>query len=229
MKIKDEVVNFFHAQGITIVTIQPEFKTKSANGARNSAIVECLIGCQSIECAPKTCCSTNDLDAILVGAESAKKAKKVKSDRKSSSLLSLNVTSLSKLRKLTGSTQDMKIKKSVSESHVTGICGDDSTDSGTPSTNASTTGNNLCAKNNSIDELKEDELKEDEFHAQCDERSAKRVAPMSQQSQQATQIQSNAKHEDSTLLDKVDDSTLSLNQTVNINSADGGNLAEPHH
>ncbi|XP_055312370.1 proton-coupled zinc antiporter SLC30A1 [Sitodiplosis mosellana] len=196
VKIKDDVESFFHAQGITIVTIQPEFSTKSADNEKDSgSLKQCLIGCQSIECAPKTCCSTNDLDAILVGDEKKKKkkSKKSKYDRKSSSMVSLNVNSLAKLRKLTGSTQEI-IKKSVSESHVTQIC-DDSMDSQNTSTNPSTApsmANNL----NAIDELKEKE-----FHEQCDERSEQRLPPTEPQSQ-PPKIESNAEHEDSSLLSR---------------------------
>lgn len=220
VKIKDEVVSFFHGQGITIVTIQPEFNTKSANDQKTNALVECLIGCQSIECAPKTCCSTNDLDAILVGADKKKQkcAKTAKGDRKSSSMVSLNVTSLGKLRKLTGSTQDM-IKKCVSESHVTEICSDDSVDSQNTSTNASSTANNLYAITDSIDELKEDE-----FHAKCDARSEERLAPLSRQSHQLEQFESNAEHEDSKLLDKPDELAPPSNQTVD-NRAEEGTVA----
>lgn len=200
MKIKDDVESFFHAQGITIVTIQPEFSTKSSsdNEKGSGSLKQCLIGCQSIECAPKTCCSTNDLDAILVGdGKKKRKSKKVTSDRKSNSMVSLNVSSLAKLRKFTGSTPDI-IKKSVSESHVTQMCSsDDSTDSQKTSTNPSATpsmANNL----NSIDELKEKE-----FHEQCDERSERRLPPAELQSQ-PSKIESNAEHEDSSLLSCTD-------------------------
>lgn len=198
MKIKDDLESFFHAQGITIVTIQPEFSTKSSENEKGSgSLKQCLIGCQSIECAPKTCCSTNDLDAILVGdGERKRKTKKVTSDRKSNSMVSLNVSSLAKLRKFTGSTQDI-IKKSVSESHVTQMCSDESTDSQKTSINSSTTpsmANNL----NSIDELKEKE-----FHEQCDERSEGRLPPAELQTQ-PSKIESNAEHEDSSLLSRTD-------------------------
>lgn len=80
---------------------------------------KCLIGCQSIECAPKTCCSTSDLDTIITDDAARKLPKFIKSKNpnKSNSLMSLNVTSLTKFRKMVESTPDM-IKKSVSESHV---------------------------------------------------------------------------------------------------------------
>lgn len=126
VQIKDAVVNFFHDQGITIVTIQPEFQEKLRNQNESKlSLNQCLIGCQSVECAPKTCCSTNDLDTIITGNPGSKpqKYKKSKNPNKSNSLLSLNVSSLTKFRKMTGSTPDI-IKKSVSESHVERFGGD---------------------------------------------------------------------------------------------------------
>lgn len=221
VNIKDEVVNFFHAQGITIVTIQPEFNTKSTDDTKNKDKTgllqpECLIGCQSIECAPKTCCSTNDLDAILIdGCDKKKKKlnKPSKTDRKSSSMLSLNVSSLIKSRKFTESTQDV-IKKSVSESHVAHICCSDdnnSTDSQIPSTTASSTVNHLYSIDNSIDELKENE-----FHEQCDKRSEQRL-PSTEKLSQSQQLESLAEHEDSSLLDKLTPSSPAPAPSTHIN------------
>lgn len=113
-------MNFFHDQGITIVTIQPEFQEKSMDkkGSKIS-LNQCLIGCQSVECAPKTCCSINDLDTIITSNAASKpqKFKKSQNQNKSNSLLSLNVTSLAKFRKMTGSAPDIVIT-SISESHM---------------------------------------------------------------------------------------------------------------
>lgn len=210
-------MNFFHAQGITIVTIQPEFKTKSTNEEKSSKCQnswqQCLIGCQSIECAPKTCCSTNDLDAILIGdaGKKSKKSKKSKTERKSNSMLSLNVSSLGKLRKFAGSTQDI-IKKSVSESHVTQMGCDDSIDSPINVSKTPSTANNLYSVHNSIDELAEKE-----FHDQCDARSEQRLPPNDQKSQKQ-QCESNGEHEDSTLLNKDcrPSSTTQLSSSPNV-------------
>lgn len=201
VNIKDQVVNFFHAQGITIVTIQPEFKTKSRNANDNMSLAQCLIGCQSLECAPKTCCSTTDLEVLIDSDEKLqRKSKKSKMyHRKSSSMLSLNVTSLVKLRKLTGSTQDI-IKKSVSESHVIRLGSDDSINSAhtstDPSSNTPSTAHNLYAIHDSISELKEID-----FHDECDERAEQRLPPPDQHPQ-SPQIGSISEHEDSSLLDK---------------------------
>lgn len=119
--------NFFHDQGITIVTIQPEF-IPSTVSADLSASTKCLFECQSIECAPKTCCSTDNLASVVVDKPKKKckhkylkktiKVDKSKSDKKCHSFLSLNVVSLSSLGKLNGSTAHDVIKKSISESHV---------------------------------------------------------------------------------------------------------------
>lgn len=222
MNIKDAVVNFFNNQGITIVTIQPEFKVKSINGndtidndkpINGISIVQCLMGCQSLECAPKTCCSTNDLQLILSHDGENGKLEKIKakaetkdnSDGKSRSLLSLNVSSLMKLRRFTGSTQDI-MKKSASESHVTRIGDADANRSGngndessknqssTVSTTPSSTANNSQMIHDSIDELKEIE-----FHKQCGERSEKRM-PTQENLSRSHAIESMKQCEDSSLL-----------------------------
>lgn len=130
--IKDALESFFHDQGITIVTIQPEFipTTPSASLTDSS---KCLFECQSLECAPKTCCSTeNLLEAVIIDGKKEKKCKHKKylkaathkadksSDKKCHSFQSLNVASLTNLRQSNGtatvSANDMK--KSISESHV---------------------------------------------------------------------------------------------------------------
>lgn len=162
-------MSFFHAQGITIVTIQPEFKTKDTPEATNEAnsLSECLFGCQSLDCAPKTCCSTNDLNAIVVDNSKRKKKKyqKSKAGKKSTSMLSLNVASLSKLQIISASTQDMK--KSVSESHVGEYCSENSS---SESQNTSiqiypqilSNPNTIDIMHASIDELREKELDDGE-------------------------------------------------------------------
>lgn len=121
MEIKDSLVSFFHAQGITIVTIQPEFKTnttdaESKTGSKN-LLTECLIGCQSNECLSKTCCSTNDLHVINIDDSNNGNVKSAPGSKKSTSLASLNLPALPNSKRITGSTQSV-IKKSVSESHV---------------------------------------------------------------------------------------------------------------
>lgn len=236
-------MNFFYNQGITIVTIQPEFKVKSDDDDDNNdkqihgmSFVQCLMGCQSLECAPKTCCSTNDLQLISshdgengnVGdgklgkaaaasaAVAAAKTTKEKSGGKSRSLLSLNVTSLMKLRRFTGSTQDI-MKKCASESQVTQIGGDDGvgSESKNPSSTISTppsTANNSQLVNNSIDELKETE-----FHEQCGERSEKRM-PTQENLSRSHQIESMKHCEDSSLLTKSSIDDCNESQEIDQNS-----------
>lgn len=112
-------------QGITIVTIQPEFKQKDPT---KPLVAQCLFGCQSNECAPKTCCSMNALDSVVTKADKLKRPKieKSKNSKNSGSLLSLNVSSLAKFRKSTSTPNVDGMKKSVSESHVGQIVNDDS-------------------------------------------------------------------------------------------------------
>lgn len=194
MKIKDAVEGFFHNQGITIVTIQPEFKVKS-NGKLIGVVPECLIGCQSLECAPKTCCSTSDLHETV---SPDNELENTKSARKSGSLLSLNINSLAKLRKTTRSTQDI-IKKSVSESHVTHIGNEDNVVSQNPSTNVPTSpsaANNLDVLHSSIDELIETESSE-HYKEHRVEKSTQLVP------QQHMNNESNIEQEDSSLLKLV--------------------------
>lgn len=193
MEIKDSLIDFFHSQGITIVTIQPEFKIKSTDETKDTnSLTQCLIGCQSLECAPKTCCSTNDLDTIVVDKKKSKKYQKsTKTGKKSSSMLSLNVSSLTKLRKLSGSSQEI-IKKSVSESHV-GQIGNSSDSSVNTSVNVST----ADVMHSSIDELKEKE-----FNDGCDERSDQRLPPIEQQIK-PPQNESKAELEESSLLERA--------------------------
>lgn len=237
-------MHFFYNQGITIVTIQPEFKVKSTDDKQinGTSIVQCLMGCQSVECAPKTCCSTHDLQLILSHngenggdseaklKKSSKKRRSAKADAKSSSMLSLNVASLMKLRRFTGSTQNV-LKKSASESHVKPI-DDDSGDgeSSNPSSTASTTPsianhlNNSNVANNSIDELKESE-----FHEQCGERSEQRMPPNENLSR-SHHIETTKHCEDSSLLKKstdcngsqeINDQKSHTHSTDTSNSNDG--------
>lgn len=195
MDIKDSLIAFFQNQGITIVTIQPEFKEKSNDETKdNSSLTQCLIGCHQI-CAPKTCCSTNNLDTIVVNDGKQKcKYQKPKAGKKSNSILSLNVSSLSKLRKLTASSQEI-IKKSVSESQVGQMNVSECSDSQTTSADVSIA-NNLDIMHNSIDELNEKE-----FNEGCDARINERLSPIEHQPN-SRKTESKAEHEDSTLLNR---------------------------
>ncbi|XP_037934774.1 zinc transporter 1 [Teleopsis dalmanni] len=62
-KMIDDVRAYFHAQGITEVTIQPEFHC-----AKSLPSLECLVQCSAPECAEKVCCrdSRSDLRDVTV-------------------------------------------------------------------------------------------------------------------------------------------------------------------
>lgn len=55
-----DVVEYFHEQGINIVTIQPEFKYS------NTIVSDCLVKCVENSCADKICCKNDDLDLAIV-------------------------------------------------------------------------------------------------------------------------------------------------------------------
>lgn len=64
-RIIDDIVIFFHEQGITIVTIQPEFKVTG-----NIETHDCLVKCVDKACILKHCCNTNnDLKMVKCGGK----------------------------------------------------------------------------------------------------------------------------------------------------------------
>lgn len=65
-RIIDDIVVFFHEQGITIVTIQPEFQITG-----NVEIQDCLVKCVEKACILKHCCNTN-MDLKMVKCEGGK-------------------------------------------------------------------------------------------------------------------------------------------------------------
>ncbi|KAL7731685.1 hypothetical protein ACLKA6_000973 [Drosophila palustris] len=64
LTIIEQVRGYFHEQGITKVTIQPEFYPATNKNA--SASLECLMQCQAAECIEKVCCrdSRSDLREV---------------------------------------------------------------------------------------------------------------------------------------------------------------------
>lgn len=87
-------------------------------------LTECLIGCQSDECLSKTCCSTNDLHSIAVDSgDCGRKPATAEASEKSTSMVSLNASTLSKHRQLADVTMHGVMRKSVSESHVADVSG----------------------------------------------------------------------------------------------------------
>ncbi|XP_055908108.1 calcium/manganese antiporter SLC30A10 [Eupeodes corollae] len=74
-KIIDDVRNFFIEQGITIVTIQPEFQDIILPSS-----IECLVQCNAIDCVEKVCCqqSRNDLREIILPSNQVEKQQEIK-------------------------------------------------------------------------------------------------------------------------------------------------------
>lgn len=202
--IKDSLIEFFQNQGITIVTIQPEFKDKSNDETKDKiSLTQCLIGCREI-CAPKTCCSTNDLDTIVVkDGKKKRKYQKPKNGKISNSMLSLNVLSLSKHRKLADSSQEI-IKKCVSESHV-GQMNNSDCDGSYSQTISGDVSTDFM--HNSIDELNENE-----FNEGCDVRINERLSPIKQQLNSQKTV-SKAKNEDSSLLNRNSSNIITTAET----------------
>lgn len=152
-------------------------------------MTQCLIRCRQT-CAPKTCCSENDLDMIVVNdGKKKKKYQKPKTGKKSNSMLILNVSSLSKLRKLAGSSQEI-IKKSVSESHVGQVNSNECTDSQTTSADVSIA--------NNWDTII-DELNKKPFNGGRDARINERLSSIEQQPN-SRKTDSKSEYEDSSLL-----------------------------
>lgn len=63
----DDVVNYFHEQGITIVTIQPEFLSDCHNKITSRTNEYCLMPCKDKMCHPKICCMP---ETVLAGLDS---------------------------------------------------------------------------------------------------------------------------------------------------------------
>ncbi|GAB0092062.1 zinc transporter 1 [Sergentomyia squamirostris] len=62
-RVMEDILSFFHDQGITIVTVQPEFKSKAINGATVShrkSPTNCLMGCRDNSCIDKYCCQSEE-------------------------------------------------------------------------------------------------------------------------------------------------------------------------
>ncbi|XP_064541027.1 proton-coupled zinc antiporter SLC30A1 [Drosophila montana] len=72
LKIIEQVRAYFHEQGITAVTIQPEFYPATNKNA--SASLECLMQCQAAECIEKVCCrdSRSDLREVSGSPDGSK-------------------------------------------------------------------------------------------------------------------------------------------------------------
>ncbi|XP_059607689.1 uncharacterized protein LOC132255608 [Phlebotomus argentipes] len=57
-RVMEDVLSFFRDQGITIVTVQPEFKTKSRSASVDRKSGDCLMVCRDVSCLDKSCCKS---------------------------------------------------------------------------------------------------------------------------------------------------------------------------
>ncbi|KAK7588138.1 hypothetical protein V9T40_005383 [Parthenolecanium corni] len=63
--MKQDIMNFFHERGISVVTIQPEFFKDSNNFEMISSLDNnCLVKCASAECYQRYCCDLIDGEAL---------------------------------------------------------------------------------------------------------------------------------------------------------------------
>lgn len=119
----NEIINFFHEQGISIVTIQPEFNTTSDSvcaGENN----KCLVTCRQKECKPKHCCTTiNETPGLaLEQVVSMKNIEGLASEMGSTgSFKSLNETTTPRVKKISTASLNLpsalKRLKQPTESH----------------------------------------------------------------------------------------------------------------
>lgn len=118
----NEIINFFHEQGISIVTIQPEFNTTSDSvcaGENN----KCLVTCRQKECKPKHCCTTiNETGLALEQVVSMKNIEGLASEMGSTgSFKSLNETTTPRVKKISTASLNLpsalKRLKQPTESH----------------------------------------------------------------------------------------------------------------
>lgn len=58
-----EIKNYFNEQGISIVTIQPEFNTTSDSVCEGESN-KCLVTCRQKECKPKHCCRPSETPGL---------------------------------------------------------------------------------------------------------------------------------------------------------------------
>lgn len=152
-------------------------------------LTECLIGCQSDDCLSKTCCSTNDLHSIVFdndidNPKTVKPDKSADASKKSTSMVSLNASSLIKLRQSTGATIQSVIRKSVSESRVSDGIGRHTT--------------LVSNQSSTVSELSIPSIEEDE--QQTDKLSASNITPNSDNGKLSTPLQNTRHTEETSLL-----------------------------
>lgn len=119
LTIIEQVRGYFHEQGITEVTIQPEFYPSTNKNA--SASLECLMQCQAAECIEKVCCrdSRSDLREVSDSPMPIKMPPKTKSCAELSTIVvdkpnELSVSQLMKTVQAIPKTEDSSLPVSPS-------------------------------------------------------------------------------------------------------------------
>lgn len=121
--IINDVLGFFHEQGINIVTIQPEFMSlkagESSTGKERKSLIEgmvknCLVACRQSECVEKLCCQHGSNESVKSDLQQVVSIRDVSEEElttlaNSKSAKSLNLESEE-------STQDIPSKKRSSAS-----------------------------------------------------------------------------------------------------------------
>lgn len=143
LKIIEQVRAYFHEQGITAVTIQPEFYPATNKNA--SASLECLMQCQAAECIEKVCCrdSRSDLREVSGSPDGSKTISSPSTTKSCAELSTVTVEKpkeLSVSQLLKGQQEEQKVQE------------EDSTQSPLPSSpssislpaEATTTDNKCC-------------------------------------------------------------------------------------
>lgn len=128
-RIMDHVVNYFHEQGITIVTIQPEFLSDCSIAIKTKITSRtneyCLMPCKDKMCHPKICCmpEISGLDSCAnspMHSENCSTTQVLRLSEISSAVMSENDTVLScislEMSSPTKSSQDDTLSKELDSS-----------------------------------------------------------------------------------------------------------------
>lgn len=118
LMIIEQVRGYFHEQGITEVTIQPEFYPVTNKNA--SASLECLMQCQAAECMEKVCCRDSRTDLREVsnspdGSSSSSTTNKAKSCSELSTIVVQKPKELSAAQLIEGQQQETPVAKQEEE------------------------------------------------------------------------------------------------------------------
>lgn len=122
--IINDVLSFFHEQGINIVTIQPEFASLNAGESSNSKerkmliegmVKNCLVACRQSECVEKLCCQHGSNESIKSDLQQVVSIRDVSEEELTTLTNSKSAKSLN-LCESEESTQDITSKKRSSAS-----------------------------------------------------------------------------------------------------------------